>query len=143
MWTLLCVLRLWGQRLGQRWHKIMATIYPTSPYSNALGVQNAAGCTITSAVNPWNQHSHTYNAAPTSYDDVIGSVGSLMRMLQSRWKLLPGQMLPFQHITAYYHEKNATVYVFVVQNDQSVTIEDEWELFPSDRLMAQLRMLQK
>ena len=40
-----------------------------------------------------------------------------------------------------FHVGDAKVHVFVVKNDQATTIEDDANLFPSDSLIATLRLL--
>lgn len=47
----------------------------------------------------------------------------------------------YQHLTtAYVGDK---VYVFVIQNDQPVILEDDATMFPSDQLITQLRLIGK
>lgn len=46
---------------------------------------------------------------------------------------------PFDHVSL--HRGKEKVFVFVVTNGQSVTIEDETSMFPSDSLVTRLRML--
>jgi hypothetical protein len=48
--------------------------------------------------------------------------------------------IPFQHISV--HAGQEKVFVFVVVNGKSVTIEDDPKLFPSDTLVTQLTMLE-
>lgn len=62
-------------------------------------------------------------------------------MIAMRLRLDEGDRFPFQHLsTAKTDDK---VFVFVVQNDQPVILEDESALFPSDTLTTQLRLLMK
>lgn len=62
-------------------------------------------------------------------------------MLGMRLHLREGEAMPFDSIhTSLGKEK---VFVFVVQNDQAVTLEDERHMFPSDTLVTQLRLIAK
>lgn len=49
--------------------------------------------------------------------------------------------IPFQHISV--HQGVATVFVFVVSDGKSVTLEDSPDLYPSDQLITQLRLMAK
>lgn len=63
------------------------------------------------------------------------------RILCMRLRIPDGGMIPFQHLsTALAGDK---VFVFVVQDNQAVTLEDTAALFPSDQLITQLRLLDK
>ena len=60
-------------------------------------------------------------------------------MIAMRLRLDEGGKWPFQHIsTAHAGDK---VFVFVVQNNGPVTLEDDASLFPSDLLVSQLTLL--
>lgn len=48
---------------------------------------------------------------------------------------------PFDHVSL--HRGKDKVFVFVVVDGQSVTIEDELSMFPSDSLVTKLRMLKE
>lgn len=62
-------------------------------------------------------------------------------MLAMRLRIKEGEQFPFDHIdTALGKEK---VFVFIMQNDQAVVLEDDPFLFPSDTLMTQLRLIAK
>lgn len=62
-------------------------------------------------------------------------------MLGMRLHVREGDELPFDSIhTSLGKEK---VFVFIVQNDQAVTLEDDRHMFPSDVLITQLRLIQK
>lgn len=75
-------------------------------------------------------------AKPSAWEDV-----RRLEMIAMRLHLQEGMEYPFQHIsTAAIADK---VFVFVVQNDQSVTLEDDRAMFPSDVLITQLRLLMK
>jgi hypothetical protein len=62
------------------------------------------------------------------------------RMLAMRMRWVDGNVLPLQHISIHVTEKVA--FVFVVQNDKAVTLEDDPNMFPSDQLITQLRIIQ-
>lgn len=69
----------------------------------------------------------------------VSSDDSRKIMIAMRLRLDDGGGWPFQHIsTALANDK---VFVFVVQNGQPVTLEDDASLFPSDRLISQLILL--
>jgi len=67
------------------------------------------------------------------------SVPSLSEMLATRLRLPRMAEFPFQHISLA--ETSEKVLVFVVQNDAYVVLEDGKDLFPSDALITQLRLL--
>ena len=48
---------------------------------------------------------------------------------------------PFQYMSSAY--AGDKVFVFVVQDNQAVTLEDDATMFPSDQLITQLRLLEK
>lgn len=87
--------------------------------------------------NPFRQ---TYPSTMTPAGDI--SVDSWrMRAIAMRLRIPQGSKHPFQHLsTAWTGEK---VFVFVVENDQAVVLEDGSALFPSDTLVTQLRLIQK
>lgn len=67
--------------------------------------------------------------------------GHRKQMLAMRLRISEGDKLPFDDIhTSLGKEK---VFVFVVQNDQAVTLEDDPLMFPSDTLITQLRLIAK
>jgi hypothetical protein len=79
---------------------------------------------------------HTAKTAQEKFADNIKLGG----MIASRLRM-NGQTLPFDHL--YAAEMDEKVVVFIVQNGQHVTLEDNKDLFPSDNMMAQLRLLMK
>lgn len=56
------------------------------------------------------------------------------------YRLLPANAPPFQRISAHRLNED-TVVVFVIQNGKALTIEDGADLFPSDALVTQLRLI--
>lgn len=73
----------------------------------------------------------------------------LINMIRSRFHMDPIERLPFAHIyahRAYCDNTGSTsgdVYVVVWSkpDDAPVVLQDGWDLFPSDTLMTQLRLL--
>lgn len=79
--------------------------------------------------------------ATSQVADDISTDSWRMRALAMRLRISEGHQLPFQHLsTAWTGEK---VFVFVVEHDQAVTLEDDANLFPSDVLITQLRLIAK
>jgi hypothetical protein len=73
--------------------------------------------------------------------DTIEDEHHRARMIGMRLRLSNGVRWPYQHLSsALAGEK---VFVFVVQDNQPVTLVDEAPMFPSDQLITQLRLLQK
>ena len=65
---------------------------------------------------------------------------ALEQMIGARLRLPYGGSLPFDKLVC--HElADKRVVVFVCQGDQATIIYDEADLFPSDTLMTQLRMI--
>lgn len=62
-----------------------------------------------------------------------------IEMIAMRFHLTEGQMFPFEYISCYFGKGKA--FVFVVANGAAVTLEDDHNLFPSDTLIGQLRLL--
>lgn len=77
-------------------------------------------------------------------DSQINSISSehyRMKMIAMRLRLHEGQKIPYHDLfTSLAGDK---VFVFVVQDNQAVTLEDDAALFPSDTLITQLRLLDK
>lgn len=46
---------------------------------------------------------------------------------------------PFNHVSI--HRSDKRTFVFVVHNEEAITLEDETSMFPSDSLVTRLRML--
>ncbi len=75
-------------------------------------------------------------------DDRSFEIGGLSaeEMLAIRLRLKSGQSLPLRHIAAFCDDKTAVVMV-VLPNGKAVMIEDDVNLYPSDTLITQLRLL--
>lgn len=74
------------------------------------------------------------------YRDFDGGV-TLVGHIALRLRWLPGNLPPLDALFA--HRADDKVFVFVVVDGQAVTLEDGWDLFPSDALITQLRLLEK
>jgi len=66
---------------------------------------------------------------------------SANQMIAMRLHTPAGEMLPFQHLSVCQLQDKT--FVFVVQDNQAVTLEDDPVLFPSDSLITSLRLLQR
>lgn len=66
---------------------------------------------------------------------------TLLGMIAMRLRLCDGDRSPFDFIQAHKAAENK-YFVFICQGDQAVTLEDD-DLFPSDRLITQLRLIMK
>lgn len=71
--------------------------------------------------------------------DGIGSPDWRMRAIAMRLHLRNGERLPFDHVSTAVTDEKA--FVFLVVKKQLVTLEDDINLFPSDTLITQLRLL--
>jgi hypothetical protein len=97
--------------------------------------------------NPWaTGPGHTHNHSPYAaymQPRTVTSPNSheLKGMIASRLRT-PNLNDMFSFIEVHKHVDDR-ISVFLVVNDQAVTIEDEFNLFPSDKLITQLRLLDK
>lgn len=118
----------------------MAIINPPSfPSPNALGVQ-AGG--VAGAIQQWAPQTMTDPFKYRTEDDrLFNMICSRMRWNEhDPYLLMPAKEPPFQKISA--HRLNPdTVVVFVIQNGKAILLEDGVDLFPSDTLVTQLRLL--
>ena len=81
------------------------------------------------------------NPVPTNLGSVIENEMYRSKLVAMRLRLREGENMPFQYFaTALAGDK---VFVFVVQDGQAVVLEDDAPLFPSDKLITQLRLLEK
>lgn len=71
------------------------------------------------------------------------AAAALLEDIRRRLRVSQGSSLPFEYIAAYHDQPNDKVLVFVVKAGKPAIIEDGWDLFPSDTLITQLRLLQK
>jgi hypothetical protein len=82
-------------------------------------------------------HSHGYSATPYTND----SPPALLRMIGMRLRRAEGASLGFEQL--YPVRSGEKVCTMVIQDGVAQIIEDEWVLFPSDRFITQLRLLEK
>jgi hypothetical protein len=76
---------------------------------------------------------------PLEPKDPVESESLRYKMLCMRLRITEGQKMPFQQLnTALAGDK---VFVFVVNRDEAVILEDARDLFPSDDLVTQLRLI--
>ena len=76
-----------------------------------------------------------------SHNNSLKSENYRMKMIAMRMRVPEGNTMPYQDLfTSLAGDK---VFVFVVQDNQAVTLEDDAALFPSDTLITQLRLLDK
>lgn len=90
-----------------------------------------------------NQISRTHIASNTTaavnMPNPYTHMPSPMAMIAMRLRLPEGHKFNVDHIHAFLDKEKA--FVFIVNKGQSVTIEDEVDLFPSDALITQLRLI--
>jgi len=87
------------------------------------------------------QKSGIYGNYEPNYGDPIESHRERHQMLAMRLRVKEAEKLPFDDLhTSLGKEK---VFVFVMQSDTAVTLEDDRNLFPSDALITQLRLIAK
>lgn len=63
-----------------------------------------------------------------------------LRLLAMRLRVAEGHVMPFDHISMHIGTDKVTV--FVMAKGGPVILEDEEFIFPSDKLVAELRLLQ-
>lgn len=72
-------------------------------------------------------------APPTNYESPL----ELAKALMSRLRVSES---PFK--VTHCHRLNADkAVVFIIDGDKHLTLEDDWNLFPSDTLITQLRLM--
>jgi hypothetical protein len=64
---------------------------------------------------------------------------TLEQMIAMRLHIKEGHAMPFEFLRA--HRTTDRVYVFIVDKEQAVTLEDDHGLFPSDALITKLRLM--
>ncbi len=82
------------------------------------------------------------NKVWNAYPNENTQTWSLKQMIAMRLRLSNGDRSPFDFLECHktFQDK---VLVFVVVGDDSVTLEDDWKLFPSDALITQLILLKE
>lgn len=111
-----------------------------SPYSNSANAYPS----IQSTGLAWDSRELEWAAkvaeqAKAEEQSIKSKIGR-MKMLAMRLRAELTK-LPYEFIDT--HLSGDKVFVFVVQDNQAVTIEDSTALFPSDTLITQLRLLEK
>lgn len=108
--------------------------------TKSVGVLGAVGDYLSA---PWEVQSQSINKnpVPSNLGSVIENEAYRFKLVAMRLRLRDGEKIPFQFFgTALGGDK---VFVFVVQDNEAVTLEDSTVMFPSDQLITQLRLLQK
>lgn len=91
---------------------------------------------------PYQPPSYLPDSSP-NYGYQMGIVPvRMLKMIAMRLHLSDGEMLPFDHIHAC-RVGDEQALVVVVKDGKYVVLEDEMALFPSDALVAKLRLLAK
>lgn len=80
------------------------------------------------------------NKPVPSYTNPIDNSFTLEGMIAMRLRIQQGSRIPFDHLNCAYVTPEK-VAVFVVQNGQHMVLEDDANLFPSDTLITQLRLI--
>ncbi len=77
---------------------------------------------------------------PPTYYDVSTEQGR-QRMIGMRLRLADGSRFPFDHISSHLCDDKVLVFVVPHNKSDAVILEDDPNLFPSDTLITQLRLL--
>jgi len=77
-------------------------------------------------------------AVVNKFDSQMGQ-DDYMRLLAGRLRIKQGQIMPFQFCQCFVSDKVAVL--FLVINERAITLEDEPHMFPSDKLVAEIRLL--
>jgi len=91
-------------------------------------------------------HSHQLPPMSPGYD-VMGDIQSkdpfnLMRMIAMRMRWNPGVAMPYTAICPAFADD--MVHVMVISNkNPPIVLSDEWSMFPSDKLITELRLLEE
>lgn len=95
-----------------------------------------------SSLGMHSKSARSYSAS--EYQDTIPSIEDAFhrrKMITMRLHMPEGADLALDHLSTALGDD--VVFVFVVQNNKPVVLEDEKGLFPSDVLVTQLRLLSK
>lgn len=103
-------------------------------YPNSAGGLGAAGVGVGGGLVNW---PGMQQAGPLLTED-----DTLLQMIASRMRWPSAYSPPFRKIVAHRLTPD-TVAVFVAVGGKAVVIEDGFELFPSDTLVTQLRLLEE
>lgn len=77
---------------------------------------------------------------PPTYYDVSTEQGR-QRMIGMRLRLADGSRFPFDHISSHLCDDKVLVFIVPHNKSDAVILEDDPNLFPSDTLITQLRLL--
>lgn len=104
------------------------------PTTGVLPVNSGSWTGIAPTTGPiwYDSNTHTYTHYPTT--------PTLIDMLYSRLRVRSSDELPFKYISAHEIDEHRAC-VFVIHRGEPVTIVDDAALFPSDKLITQLRLL--
>lgn len=118
-----------------------ATLYDDYKRATAIAQQNAAD-KILGSISPYIPYTNGGSSG-----GILGGQSpnvfmqpSHINMIAMRMRWDNGMVVPFQLLQTCTLS-NGTVKVIVVQNDKLVDIDDDGGLFPSDALIAKLRLL--
>lgn len=115
------------------WDTTANTTAPPTVGYISMGGGGGGGSGITTAVDRRiNTHS-TFNSSQRFEDD---------RMIFMRLRVQAGDQKPFDFLATHRITEDK-VAVFVCNNGSYVVLEDSTDLFPSDTLITQLRMIKK
>jgi hypothetical protein len=78
---------------------------------------------------------------PSPLSSLIESEAYRHKLLAMRLRIPEGTKMPYQDL--FSSLAGDKVFVFIVQDNQAVTLEDSTVMFPSDQLITQLRLLDK
>jgi hypothetical protein len=131
---------LTNEELKAMWKDAMTVRYP-STYDQTTyggsGIMTVGGHTV-----PYTSSSGVYLGGHThgmSGCEPQAAAFDPLDMLRMRLGVRPCHSLPFQYIQVF-KASNDKYIIFVVQKDAGVILEDA-ELFPSDKLITQLRLI--
>jgi hypothetical protein len=130
----------WGKLLETEMEKCVLKQMNPLVYVPPSG-DYAAGVNDTSAVN-MPSHAHTFTAGVGTQATVPPQWGEqhLQSMLASRMNWGYGTKCPFQRVLPWKVTIDKVV-VFVALETEAILIEDDANLYPSDALITQLRLL--
>lgn len=102
-------------------------------HGGLAGTGNAVGMSVAQA-----SHGHAYQNAPSPNDRFTSTNLSFMLSVRMGWT---HKMCPFETISC--HKLNAEMaVVFLIVGGKALLIEDDLNLFPSDALVTQLRLME-
>lgn len=109
------------------------------PISTTTGIQPGGITLGTSSVDLARRISNAFPTRPPTND--IAYPDNRKSMIAMRLRLTDGVKWPFDFLETHLHEER--VLVFLVVGGKPVMLEDDANLFPSDTLITQLRLIQE